>query len=339
VTRTADVRVGIVSYGTPAELATCLEALPLALEGVTAEVVVVDNGSPTPADAEVARRFPVRLLRLARNVGYPRGMNLALSSTSAPVLLALNPDTLPSPGALSHLVAALQRQPDVGLISPSLKESDGSLQHSAYAFPSARLALVTGLVPHRLRGRGLGERLLLEGHARLDSPHDVDWTVGAVHCIRRSAVGRDRVYSERAFMYAEDLEICWHVKRQGWRVVYDPTVEVVHVGNVAGARDFGATREQRWLDATYDWCSEERGTGSARLWAAANVVGLSAKRAVLSRSSDAAHRAFVQELLSFHAKRVVSPAGDRHSRLAPDGRAPEEPNVVEDSGPASAVGA
>jgi N-acetylglucosaminyl-diphospho-decaprenol L-rhamnosyltransferase len=333
VSRIPDLRLGIVTYDTPDDLASCLEALPAATAGLDVEVVVVDNGSVGDGDLQVARQFPVRVLQAARNVGYPRAMNRALADTAAPVLMAVNPDTLAEPGSLTHLVEALQRAPDVGLMGPLLRGQDGHVQHSGYAFPSPAVALATGLVPPRLRPRRLLERYDLEGWAPRDRPHEVDWLVGAVHCIRAAAVRRDRVYSERAFMYVEDLELGWHVRRSGFRVVLDPAVQVLHIGNVTGERSFGAQRELRWIDATYDWYVEARGAAAARRWAVANVLGLSAKALLLARSDDAAHRSYVGELLGEHRRRVRNPRGDQHSRLTPDGQVPPDVEICLDEGP------
>jgi N-acetylglucosaminyl-diphospho-decaprenol L-rhamnosyltransferase len=326
-----DVRIGIVAFETPSDLDGCLRTLPAAVEGLNAEVVVVDNGSRGDADAEVARRHDVRLLRNARNVGYARAMNQALQGTTAPVLLALNPDTLLTPGSLTRLVRALLADHTIGLLGPRMTGQDGELQHSVRSFPSPGSALLTGLVPPALRPRLARTRLWLQEAAEPSGAVDVDWLVGAVHVVRRRAVRREQVYSERSFMYAEDMELCWHVRRGGWRVVYDPTVSVQHSGNTSGAKAFGAAREQRWLDATYDWYVHTHGSAAARRWAAANAVGLAAKRSVLAVGGAAEHRAFVSGLLGFHARRVLRPTGDLHSRLDADGGEPEAPRVVHDS--------
>lgn len=332
MSRTPDVRLGIVSYGTPEDLETCLQSVPAAISGLHAEVVVFDNGSVSGHDSAVAQRFPVRLMRCASNVGYPRAMNQALADTSAPFLIALNPDTLPRPGSLTHLVEKLDREADIGLVGPRLVGVEGHLQHSAYAFPSPAVSLATGFVPPRYRGRWFGERFWLEGHARLHGPSDVDWILGAVHAIRRAAVRRQRVYSERSFMYAEDMELCAHLRRSGCRVVFDPSTEVMHVGNVSGERSFGAQREFRWLDANYDWFVADHGEAAARRWATANVAGLLAKRGMLSMSSNREHRQYVSALMSFHARRILRPRGDLHSRFAPDGQPPADPVIAFDSG-------
>lgn len=327
---TPDVRIGIVTYDTPADLEACLQTLSAAVEGLDAEVVVVDNGSELDADAEVARRFAVRLLRLERNVGYPRAMNTALAEATAPVLVALNPDTVLEPGSLTRLVGTLLADPTTGLVGPRITSRDGHLNHSVRAFPSPAGALTTGFAPRWLRRR-LRNAWWLDERPEPTHAVDADWLVGALHVLRREAVRRDRVYSERSFMYAEDMELCWHVRAGGWRVVHEPTVTISHVGEGTGARAYGGSRERRWLDASYDWYVAVHGEAAARRWAVANVAGLAMKSAVLGVVGTPEHRSFVHELLGFHARRMTQPLGDLHSRLTVAGEVPPAPVVCFDS--------
>lgn len=308
---TATVRVGVVSYNTARLLPAALDALPAALDGLAADVVVVDNASTDGSAELLAGRAGIRLVRNAENVGYARAMNVALAGDDD-VLIALNPDTVAAPGSLRRLVEQLLHTPDTGLVVPRLVGPDGALQHSAYRFPTVRLALVTGFLPPRWRRGAIGRRLWLEGSAPHDRPADLDWAIGAVHVVRASALAGAAPYDERWFMYAEDLELCWRLRRAGWRVRLEPNAQVVHIGNAAGSAAWSTiAREERWLDATYDWYVSARGAFAARTWAAANVAGLLAKQAVLRRAGgdERAHaqREFRRALTRLHARRVRRP--------------------------------
>ena len=98
--------------------------------------------------------------------------------------------------------------------------------------PSLRLAAVMGFVPLSWRHGRIGERWWLEGSSdhRYDEVVDVDWVIGAVHVIRTSALDGHPPYSERWFMYVEDLELCARMHAAGHRVVLDGDVTVAHVG-------------------------------------------------------------------------------------------------------------
>jgi GT2 family glycosyltransferase len=268
-----DVRVGIVSWNTAALLDRCLAALPAALGDLRAEVVVVDNAS-SDESAEVAARHDVTLVRSDTNEGYARGMNRALAATEAPVLLALNPDTEPPPGSLAALVGRLHAEPTAAVVVPRLVHLDGRLQHSVYRFPSVRLAAVVSFVPPRWQRGAIGRRWWLEGAAPHDRSGPVDWALGAVHVIRRDAVAGRAPYSERWFMYAEDIELCWRLERQGWTTVLAADVTVPHASNAAGAQAWGSSRAQRYWAASYDLYAGMHRPLAARGWAAVNTVGV-----------------------------------------------------------------
>jgi GT2 family glycosyltransferase len=308
-----DIRVGIVSWNTAALLDRCLAALPAALGNLQAEVVVVDNASSDGSADRAADHAGVTVIRSAENLGYGRGMNAALEGTDAPVLLALNPDALAPPGSLEQLVKHLDADPGLGLVVPRLLNVDGSVQHTVYRFPSVAVGAAVGLLPARLHRGPVGRRFWLEGHAGHEQSGDIDWAIGAVHCMRASAAG-DRPYSEAWFMYAEDLELCWRLRASGWRIRLEADIAVTHVGNAAGAQAWGSERTARWLDATYDWYADARGAGHARAWAAVNTLGVGVKlvanRALVAakgrRSADAWSRTQqFRELLPLHARKLI----------------------------------
>lgn len=296
------VRVGLVSWNTAGLLDRCLAALPAALQGVGAEIVVVDNAS-SDASAVAATHHGVTLLRNQRNVGYAKAMNQALAGTSAPVLIALNPDTEPPPGSLAALVDRLRTDPAVGLLSPRLVDGDGSPQQTARRFPSLSAGLADVLLPARLRRGRVGRRFLLEFGTEPKAPADVDWTVGAVHVIRAAALGGRTPYDERWFMYVEDLELCWWLAERGWRRRFEADIVVPHVGNASGDQAWGNGYRHRCLDATYDWYQRDVGRVSARSWAALNTLNAASRAAVgIVTHRRAEHVANLLEDTGYHAR-------------------------------------
>jgi GT2 family glycosyltransferase len=267
------VRVGIVSWNTADELDRCLSCLPAALDGLDAEIVVVDNASGDDSADRAERHGGVRVIRNGMNEGYARAMNQALAHTSAPVLLALNPDTQAPAGSLRRLVETLLSESNVGLVVPQLRNDDGSLQHSVNRFPSVRLTLAASLLPSSWHSRH-ERRWWIPGIATHEISEDIDWAIGAVHVIRATALGGTPPYSERWFMYVEDLDLCWRLDRAGWRRRLDSAVWVGHTGNVAGAQAWGADPALRWMPCSYDFYSLAHSNQAARVWAAANALAL-----------------------------------------------------------------
>lgn len=277
------VRVGIVSWNTAKLLDRCLGGLPEALDGTDARIVVVDNASED-GSAEVACAHPgVEVIRNPVNVGYAKAINQALTHDAegpAPrALIALNPDAVPSPRSLRVLVERLLEDRTVGLVVPRLENPDGTVQHSVYRFPSPNVSAMASFVPLRWQRNLVGPDWWLEGASTFDRRCDIDWAIGAVHVFRPEAVDPSRPYSERSFMYAEDLDLCWQMAQSGWRRRLEGDVVVVHEGNAAGSQAWGSQRTERWLTATYDWYESARGRTGVRVWALVNVAGVGVRLA------------------------------------------------------------
>lgn len=272
-------RVGIVAWNTADLLDRCLASLPAALGRMDASVVVVDNDSADRTEEVVRAHGWAEYRRNATNVGYAKAMNQALAGADGDVLIALNPDTEAAPGSLATLADRLLEQPDVGLVAPRLVHPDGSYQHSAYTFPSLGQAAVVSWLPGCLQRGRLGRRYLLEGQEHLRTPADVEWLVGAVHVMRAEAVKGTGPYSERWFMYVEDLELCWRLQQRGWRRRLEADVEVVHVGGASADQAWGVPAAERWMPASYDWFAESYGPGRMRAWAVINASGIAVRAA------------------------------------------------------------
>ena len=303
------VRVGVVSWNTAGLLRRCLAALPAALEGTDHSVTVVDNAS-SDGSADAARDAGVRVIANRENVGYARAMNQALGGAGAELLVALNPDTVPPPGSLTALVRRLLAEPDVGLVGPRLANPDGSLQHSAYTFPSPLQAAAVSFLPGRWQRGRVGRRLWLEGCAPHDSAADVDWLIGAVHVIRAAAVDRVRPYSERWFMYVEDLDLCWRLARSGWRRRLEADITVPHVGGASATQAWEGTPRSRWTNLSYDWYAESHGEAAMRRWALVNTVGIASRTSALAalgvaRPGRRAEAAELARHLPTHARAVL----------------------------------
>jgi GT2 family glycosyltransferase len=229
VSGAVDVTVGVVAWNACADLVRCLAALPAALEGLNAQVVVVDNGSEDGTAAELDGHPWIERIDNARNLGLTPGRNQVLDRVRGRHVLMLDADTRPRPGSVATLVAYLDAHPAVGLVGAKLLDPDGSLQLSCRTFPPARLPFLrrpplAAIFEHR---RTVNQHLMRDyDHA---APRAVDWVLGACQCYRASLLGVVGRYDERIFSHGgEDTDWCVRVWKAGAEVHYVPAAEVVH---------------------------------------------------------------------------------------------------------------
>ncbi len=222
-----DLTIIIVSYNARADLEACLASLATLPPTTPHEIVVVDNASSDGSAAAARVRWPtVAVIDAGDNLGFARATNLGIRATASELLLLLNSDTLPSPGAIDRLVEILRTRTDVAVVGPRLVDRHGTLEISfgSMISPFAELwqkCLVRG---HARRVPLLGQ--LAERRARTERL--VDWVSGACLLVRRAKAEAAGLLDERFFLYGEDVDFCATVRGLGWHVLYTPVVEVVH---------------------------------------------------------------------------------------------------------------
>jgi GT2 family glycosyltransferase len=193
----------VVAYDSGDALQRCVDAL--ARDGV--ETIVVNNGGPVSVEG-------ARVVEANGNRGFGAGCNLGAASTDADVLVFLNPDTVPQPGAVAALVQALADR-GVGIVQarlrlldePELLNSSGNVLHvSGLAWPG-------------------GYR---DPAASLEQPRDIAYASGAAMAIRADLFRELGGFTEELFLYQEDLELSWRARLHGLRVVVTPAADVLH---------------------------------------------------------------------------------------------------------------
>jgi N-acetylglucosaminyl-diphospho-decaprenol L-rhamnosyltransferase len=219
----------VVNYESGPLLATCVRSLLADSSAGEPEVVVVDNGSRDGSVAMLAREFPtVRVVASGTNLGYAGGANRGAAATHAPIVAVFNADVEVAPGCAAALLARLDAEPDLAAVGPVIRNTDGSQYPSARTVPSAGDA-----VGHALFGVLRPTNRFTRRYRQLDvdpaRPRDVDWLSGAAVWLRRSALQSVGGWDEHYFMYMEEVDLCWRLRRLGWRVAYEPGGSVMHV--------------------------------------------------------------------------------------------------------------
>jgi N-acetylglucosaminyl-diphospho-decaprenol L-rhamnosyltransferase len=226
----------VVNYESGQWLPACVRSVLADAGAGEPEIVVVDNGSHDGDVAAFRREFPsVRVVTLATNLGYAGGVNRGVAATRAPVVAILNADVSVEPGTAPAMLARIAGEPDLAAVGPAIRNPDGSQYPSARAVPSPADA-----VGHALLGLVRPSNRFTRRYRQLDvdpaHPRDVEWLSGAALWMRRSALESVGGWDERYFMYFEDVDLCWRLRRLGWRLAYEPAGTVVHVQAVSTDR-------------------------------------------------------------------------------------------------------
>ena len=223
-----DLSIVIVSYNTCGMLRNCLKALPAATEGLVTEIFVVDNDSPDDSAAMVASEFPDVVLTASKeNNGFTKGNNIALRQAVGRNVLLLNPDTEAAPGSLTLLSRYLDLHSCVGAVGPKLLNTDGSLQHNGAPLPTLWHDLLEHTGLWKL-SPGMTQPLWRYGREDFGQECEVESVMGACLMLRKAVLDQVGLLDEAFFMFYEEIELCWRLRRAGFTIVYLPHSCVVH---------------------------------------------------------------------------------------------------------------
>lgn len=238
----------ILSYNTKELLRNCLKSIWNHKDEADLEVIVSDNGSSDGSVEMVKHDFPeVLLIENKKNLGFAAGNNKARNLVKGEYVLILNSDTEIKKNSLKETVGYLETHADVGAATCKIVLPNGKPD------PDARRTFPTPLVAFS-HFSGIdrifpNSKLLAKywyGYLSEDLTHEVDVVQGAFTLVRKKAIDEVGWYDEDYFLDGEDIDVCWKIKRAGYKIVYYPKVSILHIKGASKGKEhsFGRVTKQ-----------------------------------------------------------------------------------------------
>lgn len=231
-----DLSIVIVSYNTKDLLEECIESIYKNTKEISFEIVVVDNNSKDGSSEMVSKNFKdVILIENRKNLGFSKANNVGVKKTSGRLVLFLNSDTLVYEKTLKYMVDFMDKHEDVGastckLIMPNGKTDDAS--HRGFPTPWNAFSHFSGLSKLLPKTKIFGGYNLT--YLDFDKPHEIDALAGAFMLVRRIAGEKIGWWDEDYFFYGEDIDFCYMLKQNNWKIYYVPDVSILHYKGVSG---------------------------------------------------------------------------------------------------------
>jgi len=256
----------IVNYNTRELLQQCLSSLEQEMQraGCTYEVIVVDNASSDDSQTMVKQQFPwAVLVENSENIGFPKANNQVLKDCRGEFLFFLNPDTVVVPGSITSMMDFLNRHQEYGAVGPKITRPDGSIQlECACNFPDLwNMFCELTRLSHLFRQSPLFGRWRMTYWDHLDS-RDVNCLLGAAIMMRRQII--DRIGPLDDYMYIEDVDLCYRILEDGWKIRYLSAAEIVHYDGASrkGSERFYQHYQIAWTGLWY-FFKKHKGAGQA----------------------------------------------------------------------------
>ncbi len=226
-----DLSVIIVNWNTKNLLEDCLSSIFKLTKGVKFEIIVVDNASKDGSPQMVKARFSkVILIKNNNNRGFTKANNQGIKVTKGEYILLLNSDAYLIENSLKKLLEAVKSKNNKAVLAPLLLNENRTIQQSVGFFPHLPQVF---LWMSFLDDLPLGQ-FLNPYHVDHDSfykkEHVVDWATGAALFFPKSMIPKTGLLDEKIFMYGEDVEWCYRIKKAGYNMYFTPETKIVHSG-------------------------------------------------------------------------------------------------------------
>jgi N-acetylglucosaminyl-diphospho-decaprenol L-rhamnosyltransferase len=241
--------VSIVNTGSRELLLACLESL----RGAEAEIVVLDNASEDGSVDAARERFPeVQVLAQEFRAGFAANHNTVIRATTGRYVYVLNEDTTADDWAFDHIVGYLDAHPHVAVLGPRLVYPNGRLQDSAWRFPTPLVSTLGLLTVGKVGIKQSGGA----------APRAVDWVMGAALVLRREALEQVGLFDEEFFLYSEEVDLQFRLRRAGWEAHYLPSATVVHHESQFSAEIPERRINEMWRSRHRYWHKHHRSAGA-----------------------------------------------------------------------------
>lgn len=185
------------------------------------EVILVDNGSRDGSIEYIKRRLNynsrLKIIRLPKNLGFPKGNNIGFAKSEGKFVIFLNNDAVPQMNWLKELVKVMLSDERIGIAQSKLVRLDNNrIIDAAGIFLS-----IIGLPVVR----GSGET----DHGQYDKICEIFAASGAAMCVRREAFKEVGGFDENFFFNLEDDDLSWRIRMKGYHIVFVPSSVILHM--------------------------------------------------------------------------------------------------------------
>ncbi len=253
----------IVSWNTRDLLRKCLASIYKYPPSCDFEVFAADNNSSDGTPDMVAKDFPqVLLIKNKENLGFARANNQIIEKTKGTYILLLNPDAEVFERSIDILIDFLDKNPDAGVVAPKLINSDGSLQRSCMGFPTLgamamRQLFLEALVPFN----PYTKKYLMSGFKH-DKLAEVDQPMGACLLVRKEIIDKIGPFDSGYYMFFDEVDLCFRIKKAGWRIFFDPASIVMHHGGTAVKKWSPFKLSKVWTASRNHYFKKHHGTAA-----------------------------------------------------------------------------
>lgn len=220
----------IVNYNHKKYLKTCLNSLLKNLKGITFEVFLIDNNSKDGSVGFLKQKASkkIKIILNKKNLGFARACNQGIRRAKGDYILLINPDIKVLKESVGKMIDFLERNRGLGCVAPKLLNPDQSLQYSIRRFPNVLTVLIRRTPLRLLPFIKNKDALHLMKNVNHNRIIKIDWALASCLMVKRKVFDQIGLFDENFFVYCEDIDWFYRLKKAGLGAYYLPEAKVIH---------------------------------------------------------------------------------------------------------------
>jgi O-antigen biosynthesis protein len=228
-----DLSIIIVNYNVKDLLGNCIDSIFSSSGQLKTEIIIVDNNSFDGSVEYIKERFrnnrQIRIIESKINLGFAKANNIGAREAKGKYLLILNPDTILQEDTIVRSVKYYESNDHIGALSCKLVLPNGKLDLACRrSFPSPSVAIYRILGLSKLFPASKTFARYNLTYLDENATHEVEAICGAFMLIKKDIFDQVGGFDEDYFMYGEDLDLCYKIKKAGYKIIYFSGTSIIH---------------------------------------------------------------------------------------------------------------
>jgi len=220
----------IVNWNSGELLNNCLTSIEKSnLKGFLINIIVVDNGSTDDSLERISCSVKYHLIKKNENIGFAKACNVGLWQSSGKFILFLNPDTEVREDTLKKAFNTMLNNENISVLGVMHIDESGNIAPSCSRFPKLRYYFYDIIGLSKIFPKKFYHATIMLDMDFSQSSY-VDEVNGSFFFCRRSVLDRVGGFDERFFVYYEELDLSYRIKKNGGEIFYDADNEIYHKG-------------------------------------------------------------------------------------------------------------
>ncbi len=214
---------------------TCLSRLLKSIQFINfyiKEIIIIDNNSLKFNQNEIQKLSPkIKIIQNKKNVGFAKAVNQGIKISKSKYILLLNPDTYLIDDSTKNSFNLILKDKKIGAIGGRILTEQKINSYTANSKPTFLIGLFEFTNLKKIfPNNKYSNQFWIEKNKLIQKPIKVSSLCGAYLIIRKKINNQLNLFNEKYFLYLEDIDFGIKVNNLGYKVIFDPNSQIVHIG-------------------------------------------------------------------------------------------------------------